>query len=114
MATQVNDCIAKCEKCKTCKPCHQVLTPPMGGQTITERPFQWIYKDFLGPYIRSHAGNNYMLIVIDHMSKFVFLKPMRNANSKNTIKFLISEVFHKFGVLRQCVTIQQHKVQKHS
>ena len=95
MATQVKEYIAKCE---ACKPCNQILTPPMGSQTITERSFQRIYIDFLGPYVRSHAGNNYILIVLDHMSKFVFLKPLRNANAKNTIKFLIAKVFHKFGV----------------
>lgn len=82
MATQVKEYIAKCEACKTCKPCNQILPPRMGSQTITERPFQRIYIDFLGPYARSCAGNNYILIVLDHMSKFVCWKSLRNANAK--------------------------------
>lgn len=64
-------------------------SPPMGKESEVVRPFQSIYVDFLGPYPRSKAWH--------HLSKYVLLKAMRKANAKNEVKFLISEVFYKFG-----------------
>ena len=98
MAAQVKNFISKCEECKMNKPYNQISRPPMGGEMVTERPFQRLYIDFLGPYCRSKTGNSYIFIVLDHMSKYVFLKPMVKADAKNVVKFLISEIFHKFGV----------------
>ena len=98
MAKQVKEYVSKCDTCKNNKSYTQISRPPMGGETITDRPFQRLYIDFLGPYPRSKSGNAYIFIILDHMSKFVFLKPMAKADAKNVVKFLISEVFHKFGV----------------
>ena len=98
MTAQVKNYIGKCEACKNNKPYNQVSRPPMGGEMTSDRPFQRLYIDFLGPYCRSKAGNSYIFIVLDHMSKFVFLKPMIKANSQNVVKFLLTEIFHKFGV----------------
>ena len=98
MAKQVKEYVGKCETCKSNKPYNQVSRPPMGGETLTDRPFQRLFIDFLGPYPRSKSGNSYVFIVLDHMSKFVFLKPMIKANAQNVVKFLIAEIFHKFGV----------------
>lgn len=42
---------------------HHVLRPTMGEPFRTERPFQQLYVDMLGPYPRSKDGNTYILIV---------------------------------------------------
>lgn len=73
------------------------LKPPMGQERLVERPFQRNFIDVLGPYPRLTAGNGCIFTVLDHLSKFVLVKPMRKATSKHVIKFLISEVFHKFS-----------------
>lgn len=70
----------------------------MGAKFVTERPFQQLYVDLLGPYPRSKSGNTFILIVLDHYSKFILLKPLRNATSALIVKFLETEVFHLFGV----------------
>lgn len=97
MSTQVRNFVQNCKVCKEAKPANSTLRPPMGKESIIERPFQRIYVDFLGPYPRSKRGNSYIFIVLDHLSKFVLLKAMSKANTKNVVKFLIAEVFHKFG-----------------
>ena len=43
------------------------------------------------------AGNAWLFIVVDHSSKFMFLKAMKKAKSQNIVKFLVQEIFHKFG-----------------
>lgn len=51
----------------------------MGAETFSERQFQPIF------------------IMLDHLTKFVLMKALPNANTKNVIKFLIPEVLHKLG-----------------
>lgn len=72
--------------------------PRIGQEVIAERPFQKLYVDFFGKYPRSKKGNAYIFIVVDHFTKFTFLKAMREATAGNIIKFLVDEIFHKFGV----------------
>lgn len=97
MNVQIRDFINRCDICKESKPSNMVLKPPMGREPDVGRPFQRIYVDFLGPYVRSKKGNCFIFIVLDYFSKYVFLKPMAKANSRNVIDFLIREIFYKFG-----------------
>lgn len=69
----------------------------MGKEVEVSRPFQRIHIDFLGPYVRSKRGHCFIFIVLDYFSKFVLLKAMTKATSKNVIDFLVREVFYKFG-----------------
>ena len=98
MAQQVANYIKNCLICKESKPSNQISNPGIGMPVKVERPFQRIYIDFLGKYPRSKSGNCYIFIVVDALTKFVFLKAMPEASSNRVIKFLISEIFLKFGV----------------
>lgn len=71
---------------------------PMGNFFEVKRHFQKLFIDFLGPYTRSADGNSYIFIVVDQFSKFVFLEPMRVANSKNVTRFLENRIFTIFSV----------------
>lgn len=70
----------------------------MGQQFVTERPYQRIYIDFMGPYPRSKTGYTVIFVCLDHFSKFVHLEPMRAATAVNVVNFLEKDVFHIFGV----------------
>ena len=98
MATQIKNFINKCEICKQSKSSNQILRPPIENNYVTELPFQKLFVDFLGPYPRSKKGNAYVFVVLDHFSKYVFLHPLRSANTSSIIKFLKNEVFNAFGV----------------
>lgn len=98
MASQVRQFVKRCQTCKESKPSNQNLRPTIGEEVVTERPFQKLYIDFLGKYPRSKKGNAYIFIVLDHFTKFIFLRAMREATAKNVIEFLTQEIFHKFGV----------------
>lgn len=98
MAIDVKNHLAKCAICKETKAPNKVLRPLMGNQFITERPFQQLYIDLLGPYPRSKLGNTFILIILDHFSKFVLLKPNLNGTSAEIVKFIEREVFHLFGI----------------
>lgn len=98
MATQIKEFVTKCDTCKEIKHPKHTLRPPMGKEVITLRPFQKIYVDFLGPYPRTKSGKAFIFIVLDHKTKFVLLKAMAKATAKSVNKFLVEEIFHKFGV----------------
>lgn len=98
MARDIKMYIQNCDDCKIIKPVNRTLRPPMGNQFQTSRPFQRLYCDFLGPYPCSKSKNCQLFIVVDHMTKFLFLKPMKTATTINVIDFFQNEVFCTFGV----------------
>lgn len=94
MTSPVKLFVKNCQICRETKACNKNLRPEIGQEVITDRPFQKSYIDFLGKYPRSKSGNAYIFIVVDHFTKFTFLKAMRDATTINVIKFLLSGIFH--------------------
>jgi len=70
----------------------------MGAQVHSERIFQRLYLDFIGPFPRSKSGNIGILIILDHFSKLTFLKPVKKFTTKVIISILQDEIFPCFGV----------------
>lgn len=52
----------------------------------------------IGPFPRSKKGHIGILIILDHFSKFTFLKPLRKFISKDIINYLSTEIFPCYGV----------------
>lgn len=98
MSLDIKNLISNCEVCKAVKHPNRILRPPMGKAMVTERPFQRIYMDLLGPYPRTKLGNCMVFVAIDHFTKYIFLKPLKRATSGLIIKFLEESIFHQFGV----------------
>lgn len=75
-----------------------ILRPPMGQMIETKRPFQRLYIDLIGPFPRTRSGHIGILIILDHFSKFSFLKPLKKLVSKPIISCLRDEIFMCYGV----------------
>lgn len=93
----VAEYVNKCESCKQNKSANSTLRPPLGAKSDTFRPFQKIYVDFLGPYPRTKNRNAYMIIALDHFSRYVFLKAVPNATAIALVKFLEKDIFLPYG-----------------
>ena len=104
MAKQIKEFIEKCDICKETKAPNYILRPPMGNQFTVERAFQHLYIDLLGPYPRSKRGNTVLLVVLDQFSKYVLLKPLRQAKSLNVTEYLEADVFNVYGVPESVLT----------
>lgn len=98
MAVEVNHFIKKCEPCQTSKSPNTILKPPLHGCFEVERPFQHVFVDFLGPYPRTKNGYTKMFILLDQLTKFVLLEPIRNSKNHIIISYLKDRVFSVFGV----------------
>lgn len=98
MVRDVRNYVRLCETCKECKAPNSILKPNMGAQIVTFRPFQRLYVDILGPYPRSKQGHIGILIVLDHMSKFHWLCPLKKFTASIIQKYLLEHIFHVYGV----------------
>lgn len=103
MVIHIKQYVNTCEICKEAKSTNQRLMPEIGKGVITDRPFPKLYIDFLGKYPRSKNGNCYIFIVVNHFTKFTFLKAMKDAKAGSVVKFFVNEIFHKFGVQKLCI-----------
>ncbi|GBP06340.1 Transposon Tf2-6 polyprotein [Eumeta japonica] len=92
--------LGSCDICKKIKSSNQISRPEMGKQFVSNRAFERIYCDFLGPYPFTKLQNSVIFICIDHLTKFVFLKALRSATSASVIRYFESEIFPTFGVPR--------------
>lgn len=100
MAKDVKIYIDNCDRCKTVKSNNMILRPPMEGQFVTNRPFERLYCDFLGPYPVTKNKNTCIFICLDHLTKFLFLTELKKATTSNVIIFLQTYLFPTFGVPR--------------
>lgn len=98
MATQVDKYIKSCEKCHSAKSPNMVLMPPLHGCFQVDRPFQHVFIDFLGPYPRTKNGHTKMFILLDQLTKFVLLEPMRSSKVPLILSYLKNRVFSLWGV----------------
>lgn len=98
MVRDVREYIRNCEVCKMTKASNIILKPPMGQLMESVRPFQRLYVDLLGPYPRSKSGHIGLLIVLDHLSKFHWLCPLRKFTATPIKDFLLQHIFHVYGV----------------
>lgn len=94
----VKNYINSCEVCKSTKHPNFTMRPPIGDTGMTHRFFQRLYVDFIGPYPRSRTGNIGIFIVLDHFSKFCFLRPVKKFTADAVIKYLEEDLFHTYGV----------------
>ena len=60
--------------------------------------------DFLGPFPNSF-GNQYILVVVDYVSKCVEAIPSRTNDNKVVIKFLKENIFLRFGTPRAIMAL---------
>lgn len=95
---EVKNRVQSCEVCLHCKRRPRNTMVPMGRSRAADLPFQMICIDHWGPVPRSVAGNVYLLVVVDVLTKFVLLRPCRDARAKSVTSYLEDAVFSVFGV----------------
>jgi len=97
MTLDIKNYISKCETCQTVKAPNDILRPPMKAQYVIDRPFQKIYVDFLGSYPRTRLGNIGIFLILDHLTKFPLILPVKKLSANVIVNFLKDYVFSTFG-----------------
>ncbi|KAK9674806.1 Integrase core domain [Popillia japonica] len=52
------------------------------------RPFSRIHIDHLGPFVKSKKGNAHLIVIVDALTKYVYLSPVRSTKTKYVITTL--------------------------
>jgi len=79
--TQRNDLKEYIKSCHVCQLKKTVLDPQRHEQfqhLDAKYPFELVSVDFTGPFPMSSKGNRYLLVMIDHFSRFVRLVPCKD------------------------------------
>ena len=60
--------------------------------------------DILGPFPMSSSGNRYIVVAVDHFTKFSIVKAIPNATSESTVDFFIERILLKHGAPTKLLT----------
>jgi hypothetical protein len=66
--------------------------------------FYRVTLDIVGPLLEITSGNKYVLIIIDHYSKWCEARPIKEHDVYTIAKFLEDEVICRFGVPKYILT----------
>lgn len=94
---------------KSCLACQQVKSPPekppgLMNSTPSERPWQKVYMDCMGPYPRSSANNQYILVIEDSFTKWVELAALRVISSRVICEQFKKLIVYRYGAPQAVVT----------
>jgi transposase InsO family protein len=94
---------------KRCEPCAKFHRGKPPKQTrlksfLAGEPFELVSIDITGPHPLSKKGNQYILTVVDHFSKWAEGFPIRNHHADTVARQLVTHVFSRFGAPRQLLS----------
>lgn len=91
-----------CHVCKMSKSVQQKFQGKLISHPITT-VMNTIFVDLCGPFNRSKSGNQYILVVVDSFSRYVWLSAIRNCTSELVINKL-KPIFENFGFVQNLVS----------
>ncbi len=96
------DIIKYIEACQSCAENHGSVkkTVPMQSYRIPTEPWHTLAVDLL-KLPTTEEGHTYLLVAIDHFSRFSFLVPLKDKQATTVARTLIDEVFCKFNTPRK-------------
>ena len=103
MFKTVSDYVKHCDKCQRNKYDNK-KKPGLMQPSAVSKPGEILYMDVLGPYTRSREGYQYVLVTVDHFTKWVEMFPMKKAASLTIGKILEQEMFCRYGMPKVLVS----------
>ena len=85
-----------CGACATCKAPAPHNYVPLQPITVGSPP-QIVVVDILGPFPESSGGNKYILIVVDHFTKWIEAYAILNQEATTVAQKLLKEWFFRFS-----------------
>lgn len=101
MYQSIRDYVASCPTCQERRANLQKYG--LLKSIITTRPFEQVHIDILGPLPQTTTGNRYVLVFIDHFSKYVEAAALVETTAVTIARQFISRVFCRHGA-PECIT----------
>ena len=97
MDKDIRSRVRACHTCAVSKPAQNSQWGSLSSE-VAPRPMQKIFINYVGKFPRSKTGNPAILVCVDAFSKFVWIIPVREMTSRNTIRALQEKIFASFSV----------------
>ena len=103
MEKYVRKYVRSCNDCQSRK--RDTGLPKGELQTIiAEEPFEIVGMDILGPLPKTSRDNKYIIILVDHFTKFVEAEPIPDMTSETVAEFFIESGILRHGTIKKCIT----------
>ncbi len=95
MRTDIENYVARCISCAKHK--GAVKGPaPILEYPLPERPWDIVSIDLL-QLPKSQNGSQYLLVCVDHFSRFVVLSPLKEKSAKYVAHALVTKLFYPYS-----------------
>jgi hypothetical protein len=101
MYAQVRNIIARCEQCDRLRTSFSSRQLTLFPLSIQDMFYNWSC-DLAGELPQTSRGNVYIMIMIEHFSKWVELVALPNKSSHNTNHAFLQQVLSRFGACAKC------------
>ncbi|KAL0433430.1 UNVERIFIED_CONTAM: hypothetical protein Slati_2677300 [Sesamum latifolium] len=102
----IKDATTLVRKCTLCQKHTNHLHNPATFMKIMESPcpFDMWGMDIVGKLPRATGQREYLIVAVDHFSKWVEAEPLAKISEKEVIKFIWQNLICRFGIPRALVT----------
>ena len=95
--------VKKCDRCQKHAPV--VRQPPEMLTSINSPiPFAMWGMDILGPFPMAMAQRKFLIVAIDHFTKWIEAKPLAKITTEQVAQFLWKNIMCRYGIPRILVT----------
>ena len=106
MSKDIRNYIKNCKSCQLNKLTRKKTKAPMEITTTSNRAFEKIFMDIVGPLPLTEYGNKYALTIQDDLSKFSLAIPIKTTDSESIAKSFMESFITKFGMPQVLLTDQ--------
>jgi hypothetical protein len=82
------------------------LTAPLGCPGKNQSPFEMVSMDITGPYPVTPRKNRYLLMFVDHFSKYAEVYPIQDHSAETCAKVFATQIVARHGSGFKLVTDQ--------
>ena len=105
MDRYIKSFVKSCDTCQRFKSLNK--TPHANLQLLKSGgTFQIFNIDVAGPLVTTRRGNRYILVAVDHFSKWVEALAVPNFTAETTANFVFNKIICKFGIPQTIITDQ--------
>jgi len=112
MPSEVQAYCQSCVKCQVFNYACLQSRAPMKPIVVT-RPWQLLGLDFMGPFKSTARGNQYIILGIDHFTKFIEAAATPSFDAEITSWFVVNQIIGRYGMVEQILTDQGVNFESH-
>ena len=96
ISQSVRSFVRACKICQETKPVYQ-RKPGKMLSTSSSQPWEIVGVDLMGPFPKSYGGHEYILVAVDHYTKFTEVIPLKSSSSQTVSCTLVRQLFCRYG-----------------